>query len=92
MQLVADIAPNQQRDEGADGGVVELGCHSVEAFVHRERIQPPVKLRVDPGSEIQQVGVDLGATLAGVRHSRTCHVLNVVPSGNPVLAAPNHGP
>jgi hypothetical protein len=34
MRFVADIAPNQQGNEGGNIGVVEHGRHAVKAFVH----------------------------------------------------------
>jgi hypothetical protein len=62
LQFVADIAPNQQGDEGADVGVFELGCHLVQAFVYLARRQPVGELSVELISDVQQVRVDLGPT------------------------------
>jgi len=38
MKLVAHIAPDQQGDERADLGVVELGRDPIQAFVHVARV------------------------------------------------------
>lgn len=40
MQFVAYIALNQQGDEGAHLGVVELGGHPVKALVHVAWVEP----------------------------------------------------
>jgi hypothetical protein len=78
MKLVAHIAPNQQGDEGADLGAVELGCDPVQAFVHRARVEPVGELFTHVVSDVLQVWVDCGSIGAGVKRGRACHVFNVV--------------
>ena len=73
MQFLTDIQPNQQGHEGADLGVIERGCHPIQAFVHRERIQLLVELLMDLVNDGLQVRVDRGLTLAGVKRCRTGH-------------------
>lgn len=68
VKLDVDVSPDQQRDERTDCGLVELGCHPVQALVHRLRIQLFVELLVNGVNDIVQVRVDRGLILAGIRH------------------------
>jgi hypothetical protein len=43
---------NQQGDEGADLGVVELGCHLAETFVHFARVELVTELFMDLVSDV----------------------------------------
>jgi len=79
LQFGADIAPDQQGNEGANLGIDEFRCHPVKALVHRFRVQQLVELLVDPVGHVLQVTVELGWALAGVRHCGTCHASNVDP-------------
>lgn len=73
MQFVPHIAPNQQGDESADFGVVELGCHSTQAFVHLVLGEQVRELFMNPVGDILQIRVDLGSTGACSKLCRTNH-------------------
>jgi hypothetical protein len=55
LQVLADVAPNQQWDEGADLGVGERGCHGGQAFVYYVRVEPVVEVLVDTVGDVLQV-------------------------------------
>jgi hypothetical protein len=76
VQFLADVALNQQGDEGADRGVVELGCHGGQAFVYGVGVEPVVELLMDKLGDAVQVRGDLGSTIASVRLGRTGHAGN----------------
>lgn len=76
-KLVADVAPNQQRDKGADLGLAKFRCDSGEAFVHLAQVESVCELLVDLVSDVQQVGVDLEST-RGVGRCRTRHAHSLV--------------
>jgi hypothetical protein len=63
VQFVADIALNQQGNEGADFGVVELGRHPNKTFVHLLGVESVGELFVDLVNDVPQVCVDLEPTL-----------------------------
>jgi hypothetical protein len=71
VQIFADVAANQQRDERADRGVGEDGGHGHQALLYDARVEPFVELFVDLESDVLQVRVDLGLTLAVVNRCRT---------------------
>lgn len=65
MKLVARIAPNQQGNEGADLGAVELGAvelgrDPVQAFVHVIRVELVGELLTHLVNDVLQVCVDCG--------------------------------
>lgn len=66
-QFLADITSDQEGDEGADRGAVELGCHPVQAFVHLTWVEPVGELLADLVSHVLQVRVDLGLTWLGIK-------------------------
>jgi hypothetical protein len=67
VQFVAGVAANQQGNKGTNLGMDKLRCHPVQAFIHCPRVQMFVELLVDPAGHVQEVPVDLGSALAGVR-------------------------
>ena len=73
MELRADVAPNQEWDEGMDLDVGELGDHPVEALVHHVRIDTVVELLVDLSGDQLKVGLDLGSVWMGADRRRTRH-------------------
>ena len=79
VELIVDIAPHQQGDEGADSGLVELGGHPAQTLVHCLRVQLFVELVVDRVNDVLKVRVDLGSILVGGRRCGTGHAPNVVP-------------
>jgi hypothetical protein len=60
MKFVAHIAPNKQRHEGADLGVVGRGCDPVQAYVHLAPVELVGELLTHLASDTLQVCVDLG--------------------------------
>ena len=78
LQLVADIAADQQGDERADLGVVEPGSHPDQARVNLLRVEQVSELQMNLTDHILQVGIDLEGTWIGVRRCQTGHVYNVV--------------
>ena len=66
MKFVANIPANQQGDERADPGVVELSRDVNEAFVDRARVEPVVKIIVHLVGDLVQVRRDLQWTLVSV--------------------------
>jgi hypothetical protein len=66
MQIVADMAPNQQGNERANLGLGAQGRHPLKVFVQRRRVQQFVRPFVAPPSHVLQAPVDLGWILAGV--------------------------
>jgi hypothetical protein len=80
VQFLTDIPPNQQGHEGADRGVVELGCHPVQAFVYLIGVELVGKLFVDLVSHVLQVCPDLGSTWVGIEDCRTGHTYKLSPA------------
>jgi hypothetical protein len=66
VQFLTDIPQNQQGHEGADRGVVELGCHPVQAFVYLSGVELVGELFVDLVSHVLQVCPDLGSTWVSI--------------------------
>lgn len=79
MKLVAHIAPDQRGDEGADLGVVELGCDPAQTFVHIARVELGGELFTHLINEVLQVCVVAGQVRAGVKRGRACLGLNIDP-------------
>jgi hypothetical protein len=62
VQFLADIPPNQQGHEGSDRGIIELGCHPVQALVYLSGVEPVGELFLDLVSDVLQVCLDHGST------------------------------
>jgi hypothetical protein len=58
LELLAGVPPDQQGEEGPDGGAVEPGGHPTQALVDLARIQVVVELFVDQESDSWQIRVD----------------------------------
>jgi hypothetical protein len=80
VQFLTDIPPNQEGHEGADRGVIELGCHPVQAFIYLSGVEPVVELFVDLVSDVLRVCLDLGSTWARAESCRTFHTFNLAPA------------
>jgi hypothetical protein len=62
MQIVADMAPNQQGNERANLGLGAQGRHPLKVFVHRRRVQQFVKPFVAPPSHVLQAPLILAGS------------------------------
>lgn len=73
LQLLASVAPHEQRDEGTNGGAVEPFGHLAQALVDRMRIKVVVELCVNEVRDGMELRVDSGWGGAGVRRQDTGH-------------------
>jgi hypothetical protein len=80
VQLISNVSPDQQGDEGANLGMVELCCHPVEAGIYGQGVESLIEFRVDFVNDFLQVRVELGWSLPGIKHGGTCHALNIDPA------------
>lgn len=77
-QLLADVTPHQQGDEGTDRRAFEPGGHLLQALVNRTGVEVLVELLVDNVRDVVQLGVDFGLSCApfnrrNVGHASRCH-------------------